>query len=132
MTPVMDPTAPPPHSSSMSTTRFDPTLPVKVLLERFDVARSVLSSHGMDTCCGGEHPLEQACAAKGVPLQSVLDDLEAAHRVAEAYSLVPPTMTIRDVRRRFPATIPVLEHYGLADCGGEEGPEEPLAWFATV
>lgn len=116
----------------MSTTRFDPALPVKVLLERFDVARSVLSSHGLDTCCGGEHPLEQACAAKGVPLQSVLDDLEAAHRVAEAYSLVPPTMTIREARRRFPATIPVLERYGLGDCGGGEGPEEPLAWFATV
>jgi hypothetical protein len=41
-------------------------------------------------------------------------------------------MSIREVRRRFPATIPILERYGLSGCGGEEGPEEPLAWFATV
>ena len=41
-------------------------------------------------------------------------------------------MSIRELRRRFPATIPVLARYGLGDCGGEEGPDEPLAWFATV
>ena len=34
--------------------------------------------------------------------------------------------------RRFPATRPVLERYGLGDCGGPDGPDEPLAWFATV
>jgi uncharacterized protein involved in response to NO len=111
---------------------FDPKLPVKVLLERFAVASSVLTSYGVDICCGGEHPLEQACAAKGVPLERVLEDLEAAHGAAEAYNLVPPTMSIREARRRFPATIPVFKRYGLADCGGDEGPEEPLAWFATV
>lgn len=111
---------------------FDPGLPVKVLLERYPVARPVLSSYGLDACCGGEHPLSQACAARGVPLDRVLEDLESAHRVAEAYNLVPPTMSVKEVRRRFPATIPVLESYGLGDCGGEEGPDEPLAWFATV
>jgi hypothetical protein len=73
-----------------------------------------------------------ACSAKNVPLAKVLEDLESAHHVAESYSLVPPTMTVREVRRRFPSTAPVLERYGLGDCGGEEGPEEPLAWFATV
>ncbi|MGH9367281.1 MAG: DUF542 domain-containing protein, partial [Thermoanaerobaculia bacterium] len=111
---------------------FDPALPVKDLISRHAVAKSVLASYGLDTCCGGEHPLEQACAARGVPLSSVLEDLESAHRIAESYSLVPPTMSIRELRRRFPATIPVLERYGLRDCGGEEGPDEPLAWFATV
>jgi hypothetical protein len=101
-------------------------------LERYPVARSVLASYGLDTCCGGEHPLEQACAAKRVVLADVLSDLCSAHSVAEAQNLVPPTMSIREVRRRFPTTVPVLERYGLSDCGGEEGPEEPLAWFATV
>lgn len=111
---------------------FDPRLPVKDLIARHAVARPVLASFGLDTCCGGEHPLEQACAAKGVPLAKVLEDLESAHRVAESYQLVAPTMSIRDLKRRFPATAPVLERYGLGDCGGEEGPDEPLAWFATV
>ncbi len=41
-------------------------------------------------------------------------------------------MSVREARRRFPATIPVFTRYGLGDCGGEEGPDEPLAWFATV
>ncbi|HKA36078.1 MAG TPA: DUF542 domain-containing protein [Thermoanaerobaculia bacterium] len=116
----------------MTNSLFDPKLPVKVLLERSAPARAVLAAYGLDTCCGGEHPLEMACSAKNVPLAKVLEDLESAHHVAESYSLVPPTMTVREVRRRFPSTAPVLERYGLGDCGGEEGPEEPLAWFATV
>lgn len=111
---------------------FDPKLPVKQILARFPDVRSVLAAYGIDTCCGGEHPLEQACAAKSVPVAEVLRDLESAHRVAEAQNLVPPTMSVREARRRFPATIPVFTRYGLGDCGGDEGPEEPLAWFATV
>lgn len=116
----------------MEQSTFDPRLPVKDLISRFAVAKSVLSSWGVDTCCGGEHPLEQACTAKGVPLARVLEDLESAHRVAESYNLVPPTMSIRELKRRFPSTAPVLARYGLDECGGEEGPDEPLAWFATV
>jgi hypothetical protein len=112
--------------------RIDPKLPVKSLLDRYPHLRSALASRGLEACCGGQHPLEQACLAKGVPLQEVIADLQAAHAAVEAHSLVPPTMSVREVRRRFPATIPVLERYGLGDCGGDEGPEEPLAWFATV
>lgn len=110
---------------------FDPKLPVNQILARFPDVRSVLAAYGIDTRCG-EHPLEQACAAKSVPVADVLRDLESAHRVAEAQNLIPPTMSVRQVRKRFPATIPVFTRYGLGDCGGDEGPEEPLAWFATV
>jgi uncharacterized protein involved in response to NO len=113
-------------------TPFDPNLPIKVLLARFPHIRSVLAAHGLDTCCGGEHRLAEAVAAKKLSLEEVVRDLESAHGAAEAYSLVPPTMSVREARRRFPATIPVFTRYGLGDCGGEEGPEEPLAWFATV
>lgn len=112
--------------------RFDPNLPVKDLLARYPQLSSALAAHGLDTCCGGMHPLKDACAAKGEDLAEVVRDLESAHAATEAHSLVPPTMTIREVSRRFPATRPVLERYGLGDCGGEDGPDEPLAWFATV
>jgi hypothetical protein len=78
------------------------------------------------------HPLREACAAKGLDLTEVVADLESAHAAAEAHSIVPPTTSIRELLRRFPATRPVLERYGLTDCGGAEGPDEPLAWFATV
>ena len=53
-------------------------------------------------------------------------------RPTSGADLIPPTMSIREVRKRYPATLPVLERYGLGDCGGEDGPDEPVAWFATV
>ncbi|HEY6051671.1 MAG TPA: DUF542 domain-containing protein, partial [Thermoanaerobaculia bacterium] len=111
---------------------FDPRTPVRDLLERYPHLSSALAAHGVDTCCGGIHPLEQACAARGVPLEGVLKDLESAHRAVESHSIVPPTMSVRDVRRRYPSTIPVFEKFGLGDCGGDDGPDEPVAWFATV
>lgn len=111
---------------------IDPRLPIRDLLARMPHLKSSLASRGLDACCGGEHPLEVACAAKGVPLTDVVADLESAHRAAEANAIVPPTMSIREIRRRFPATGPVFERYGLGDCGGPEGPDEPVAWFATV
>ena len=121
------------HSRPVDTTpRFDPALPVRELLARYPHLRSALAARGLDACCGGEHPLAQACVAKGQPLDEVLRDLESAHAAVEANSIVPPTMSIRDLSSRFPATRAVLERYGLGDCGGEEGPDEPLAWFATV
>jgi hypothetical protein len=111
---------------------FDPSTPVRDLLERYPHLSSALAAHGVDTCCGGIHPLEHACAARGVSLEGVLKDLESAHRAVEAHSIVPPTMSVRDVRRRYPSTIPVFEKFGLGDCGGDDGPDEPVAWFATV
>ena len=114
------------------TTPIDPSLPVKDILARYPALSSALAAHGLDACCGGQHPLADACRAKGVPLDEVMEDLASAHRAAEAHSIVPPTMSIREMTRRFPATRPVLERYGLGDCGGEDGPDEPLAWFATV
>jgi len=93
---------------------------------------SALAAHGLDACCGGVHPLAQACAARGLALDDVVADLESAHRAAESHAIVPPTMSIREIRRRFPGTAPVFERYGLGDCGGADGPDEPVAWFATV
>jgi len=113
-------------------TRFDPLLPVRDLLARYPQLAPALAAHGLDACCGGIHPLRDACAAKGKDLAEVVRDLDAAYEADEAQDLVPPTMSIRELSRRFPATRRVLERYGLGDCGGEDGPDEPLAWFATV
>jgi hypothetical protein len=111
---------------------IDPTVPVRELLARRPYLASALAARGLDTCCGGLHPLEQACRAKGLDLAEVVRDLESAHAAVEAHSVVPPTMSVREVLRRFPSTRAVLDRYGLADCGGAEGPEEPIAWFATM
>jgi hypothetical protein len=132
MTGVMAPTGCGEHRRAMSTGTIDPAIPIRDLLARMPHLASALAERGLDTCCGGVHPLAEACAARRIPLDEVIADLESAHRTAEAYSIVPPTMSIREIRRRFPATAPVFERYGLADCGGPDGPDEPVAWFATV
>jgi len=115
-----------------TTTAIDPEIPIRDLLARMPHLSSSLAARGLDACCGGEHSLARACEAKGISLAEVVDDLDSAHRAAEAHSIVPPTLSIREIRRRFPATGPVFEHYGLGDCGGPDGPDEPVAWFATV
>ena len=121
------------HSRPMNDlARIDPNLAVKDLLARHPGLSSALAAHGLDTCCGGMHPLADACAAKGLDLREVVSDLEDALAALESHSIVPPTTSIRDLLRRFPATREVLERYGLGDCGGADGPDEPLAWFATV
>ena len=113
--------------------RFDlASLPVRDILARHPQLGPRLAAHGLDACCGGMHPLRDACAARGKDLDEVVRDLEAARTGTEGSELVPPTLSIRELLRRFPATRPVLERYGLGDCGGEDGPDEPLAWFATV
>jgi regulator of cell morphogenesis and NO signaling len=49
-----------------------------------DVAATSLSAvrtlerHGLDYCCGGKQPLDEACAAKGLKLESILREIELA------------------------------------------------------
>jgi hypothetical protein len=107
-------------------------LPVRDILARHPGLGPTLAAHGLDACCGGMHPLKDACAARGKDLGEVLRDLSEARARAAGAELVPPALSIRELLHRFPATRPVLERYGLGDCGGEDGPDEPLAWFATV
>jgi hypothetical protein len=112
---------------------IDPNLPVRELLARMPEIRPVLAAYDIDTCCGGEHPLAEACRARGVALPDVLREIAEASPAAEAGAdLVVPAMSIREIVRRFPSAAAVFERYGLGDCGGEEGPDEPLGWFATV
>ena len=108
------------------------SLPVRDILAKHPDLAPTLAAHGLDACCGGMHPLRDACAARGKDLAAVTRDLEEARARTEGARLVPPTMSIREILRRFPTTRAVLERYGLGDCGGEDGPDEPLAWFATV
>ncbi len=43
-------------------------------------AAEVFDKYGIDFCCGGQTPIEQACLEKGVALESVLRDLEQIER----------------------------------------------------
>lgn len=48
------------------------------------VATRVFEKFGVDYCCGGSQPLEQACQRAGVPYEKVLDSLEMEEETARA------------------------------------------------
>lgn len=58
----------------------------KIVAENFKTAR-VFTDHGIDFCCNGGIPLEEACSIKGVDLERVLNELsiELAERDAKGY-----------------------------------------------
>lgn len=45
---------------------------------------------------------------------------------------VTPDMTVREVLTRYPALGAVFDKHGMAGCGGPDGPQEPLGFFAAV
>lgn len=57
---------------------FDLTGSVNDLLRDHPSAISALAAHGIDTCCGGDLPLAHAARRAGVPLDTLLADIERA------------------------------------------------------
>jgi regulator of cell morphogenesis and NO signaling len=56
---------------------IDPNLPVGRLVADRPAAARVLERHGIDYCCGGQQPLDEACRARGLDPTSVLAELTA-------------------------------------------------------
>jgi uncharacterized protein involved in response to NO len=50
----------------------------------------------------------------------------------KAAGQIDHTMLVSDINRQFPQCRPVFEKYGIAGCGGEYGPPEPLFIFAAA
>lgn len=61
-----------------ATTPIDPRLPLNALVEEHPELLGVLHRFGLDTCCGGGLPLEEAARRHGLPLAQLLEALEAA------------------------------------------------------
>jgi regulator of cell morphogenesis and NO signaling len=57
---------------------------VRELALESSAATRVFEKLGIDYCCGGNQSLEQACSAAKLPLQDVLDALDAAGKSAQA------------------------------------------------
>jgi regulator of cell morphogenesis and NO signaling len=56
---------------------IDPTLPVNEILRRYPAAVRALNAFGIDTCCGGAMPLEDAARKVGVGPQDLADAIAA-------------------------------------------------------
>ena len=110
---------------------IDPKMTVAEILSAWPAARAPLAALGLDACCGGKHPLEFACRAHGVPVETAVAAIERAAGEAAAPG-IDASMTVREVLEKFPSTVLVFERHGLMGCGGPAGPAEPLGWFAKV
>jgi Domain of unknown function (DUF1858)/Domain of Unknown function (DUF542)/NnrS protein len=117
-------------SHQEDTTMIEPSMTVAEIVQRHPEARPILARFGLDTCCGGKHPLEFACRAHKVPVEEVLAALRAAAGAAAV--VIDAGMCVREVLAAHPSTLPVFERHGLMGCGGSQGPVEPLGWFARV
>jgi hypothetical protein len=69
-----------------------------------------------------------AARAHKLDLAALMADLEAA----AVPRRVSPETSVRDVIAQWPWTVRVFERHGLTGCGGAQGPDEPLGFFATV
>lgn len=110
---------------------ISPNTPIKDVIAAHPETREVFARHGLDTCCGGTHPVEMAARAHGQDLEALLAELHAAAAFGTE-TPVSPEMTVREAIARWPWTIRVFEYHGLTGCGGAQGPNEPIGFFATV
>jgi len=111
---------------------IDPKMTVAEILNRHPEARPALAALGLDACCGGKHPLEFACRAHNVPVETALSAIEQTAAGQKSPAKLDLQMSVRDILMSHPATLPVFERHGLMGCGGSHGPVEPLGWFAHV
>jgi len=102
--------------------------PIKDVIAAHPKTRVVFARHGLDTCCGGAHPVEMAARAHKLDVAALMAELESV----AAPKSVGPEARVRDVIAQWPWTVRVFERHGLTGCGGVQGPDEPLGFFATV
>ena len=57
---------------------------VRELVQEFPGATRVFEKLGIDYCCGGNRPLQEACSTANLSVDEVLDSLEAAEQAAHA------------------------------------------------
>lgn len=107
---------------------ISPQTPIKDVIAAHPETGKVFARHGLDTCCGGAHPIEMAARAHKLNLPTLLVELEAAASPRN----VTADASVREVMAEWPWTVRVFERRGLTGCGGAQGPDEPLGFFATA
>jgi regulator of cell morphogenesis and NO signaling len=64
----------------------------------------VFQQHGIDFCCGGKIPLAEACARRGLDLETLLANLQALEQTVEdpaAWRQAPLSTLIAHIQRRY-------------------------------
>lgn len=102
----------------------------KIVAQNYKTAQ-VFTVHGIDFCCNGGIPLEQACEAQGIDLQMVTDEIIRALATTEGenFAAMPLDELVRHIKKVHHAyvrnTIPALTTYltKLCQVHGERHPE---------
>lgn len=102
----------------------------KIVAQNYKTAQ-VFTAHGIDFCCNGGIPLEQACQQKGIDLQVVTKQIEQALATPEAenFAAMPLDDLVRHIEKVHHIyvrnTIPALTAYLTKLCRvhGERHPE---------
>jgi hypothetical protein len=81
---------------------IDPAMTVAEIIRRQPGAAAILARFGLDTCCGGSHPLEFACRAHRIDLAEVLRALERGDGAPAAAAACPACVTSIDAATAAP------------------------------
>ena len=80
---------------------LDPRQAIGQIAVELPGATAVFRRLKLDFCCGGQVPLEQAAADKGLDLQAVVDELSALQRPTELPDAGTPTELIDHIVARY-------------------------------
>jgi uncharacterized protein involved in response to NO len=80
---------------------IDPRRSVAEIVKDHPAAGPVLARFGLDTCCGGKHPLEMACRAHRVDLAEVLRALDEVTMSASVPVASSANLARENLYRRF-------------------------------
>lgn len=102
----------------------------KIVAQNYKTAQ-VFTAHGIDFCCNGGIPLEQACQNQNVDLQEVTDEIKQALAIPEIenFAAMPLDELVRHIEKvhhnYVRNTIPALTTYltKLCQVHGERHPE---------
>jgi regulator of cell morphogenesis and NO signaling len=68
----------------MTTDIIDASMTVNAVLAQHPTTGAVFNEYGIDMCCGGDLPLDEAATREGVELSVLLDALAKAAGIATA------------------------------------------------
>ncbi|NOG86072.1 MAG: DUF542 domain-containing protein [Planctomycetes bacterium] len=129
---------------------------VNDVTEKYPQTTEIFNRYGVDTCCGGVQSIEKTAIACNVDVDNLIKELNTSlpeetsseesgtqnKTVEEAKSApaadsggtqeITENTTVKEIIKCYPETKGVFSKYGLLECGGEYGPDEPVYFFAKV
>jgi len=76
-----------------------PNMPIREVIASFPATREVFARHGLDTCCGGAHPIQAAARAHGLEFEAATGralprELTGSYRHAITVGFVTAMITV--------------------------------------